>query len=112
MIYVERLYELWYSDSRARHRLQLLTVAIAFTYGVFNSLVLGRPEKRVTWEVLALIFLVTVGFSVVYCLRPREWKLRSVSLGEIFRNRTTLELALASVFVLVISSFAIQFPKV
>src|SRR5258708_6388327 len=109
---VQRLYQLWYSDLKARRQFQLWTILIAFAYGLFNSLGLGRPEKQVTWETLGVVLFFTVAFSAFYCLQRRESietskvDLPYAHLIDVFRqNRKLFEVGLAS-FVLSIGLYS------
>jgi hypothetical protein len=112
----ERLYQLWYFDLRARRRLQLLTVLIGFSYGVFNSLVLGRPEGRVTWETMGVIFSLTILLSVAYCFKKDRVTEASVvkfsyeHLGELIaKNRRILEWGLVTSAVVLVMAFTSRF---
>lgn len=111
-MFLQAVYRLWYFDVKARRRFQIQTILIAFAYGVFSSLVLGRPEKRVTWETLGLICFLTVGFTLFYALREEPWKVRSAyrRLREFFGNRGYYELGLTSVAVLVLFSLVRYVP--
>ena len=113
MLYLNRAFNLWYSDLEARRRFQVLTILIAFAYGAFNSLALGRPEKRVTWETLALTFFLTVGFTMFYCFRTEARTARTEfpELRETFQNRRFVEAGLISTIVLAIASLAIYIPN-
>jgi len=91
---------------------------IAFAYGLFNSLGLGRSEKQVTWETLGVAFFLTVAFSAFYCLRKSTSTETSkvifkyAHLGEVFRqNRKIFEVGLASLVVLLALSLAIHLPN-
>src|ERR1700688_2779336 len=112
MIYLQELYRLWYDDLEVRRRFQLWTLGIAFAYGVFNSLVLGRSERQVTWETVALVCFLTVAFSTFYCCQPHNWKLPVVSFGDIFRARMMFGLGLTSIIVLLGLSFANRIPLI
>ena len=100
---MQRLYHLWYVDQRARRRFQVWTILIAFGYGVFNALALGRPEKEVTWETLSVVCLLTVGFSLFYCLRIKASKAGAAyaQLRDVFRKDWFLEMGLVSTVILV-----------
>lgn len=111
MTYIEQLYRLWYVDLRARRRFQVWTIVIGFAYGVFNSLALKRPEKEVTWETLGLICFLTLAFSVFYCARPQP-RASTVTLADVFRNRTILALGVVSIIVIVGLPLADQIPTV
>jgi hypothetical protein len=76
MRYLEHL---WYEDHRARLLHQVLTVVISFAYGIFNALVLKRPENRITWETVCIAFSVTAVLSAVYCVRARTSELKVTS---------------------------------
>jgi hypothetical protein len=113
---MQKLYHLWYVDLKARRRFQVWTIVIAFTYGVINSIVLHRPEKEVTWETLGVVGLMTVAFSVFYCLRADTSKETKVSLdtqlGEFFReNQTVLKVGLVAVIVVLASFVASRVPN-
>jgi hypothetical protein len=115
---MEKLYQLWYLDLKARRRFQIWTILIAFTYGVFNSFALGRPEKRVTWETLGMVFFLTATFSAYYCLRSRtspgtsKVKFTYAHVGEVFRqNRRIFELGLASLVALLALFLASRLPN-
>jgi|HubBroStandDraft_6_1064221.scaffolds.fasta_scaffold01095_15 hypothetical protein len=112
---VEKLYQLWYSDLNTRRQFQLWTILIAFTYGLFNSLGLGRPEQQVTWETLGLVLFLTAAFSAFYCLRTRESTETSTvdlpyaHLSDVFRqNRKLFEVGLAT-FALSISFYSVVY---
>jgi len=104
---MEKLYYLWYHDLRARRRFQLWTILIAFAYGVFNSLALGRPENRVTFETLGVVVLLTVVFSAFYCLQTGTSTERSTvnlkyaHFRDVFLpNRKVFEGGLAAIVIL------------
>lgn len=110
---VQKLYSLWYTDLQARRRFQVWTILIAFSYGVFNALALGRPEKQVTWEALGVVCLLTVGFSLFYCLRTKASKVGAASyarLRDVFRKDWFLEVGLASTVILVGASLVRYIP--
>ena len=112
MTYVRELYRLWYDDLKARRRFQVSTILIAFAYGVFNSLILGRSEKQVTWETVGVICFLMVAFSAFYCFQPHNWHLPRVSFGDIFRVRMALALGLTSVIFLLGLSLANRIPLI
>jgi hypothetical protein len=115
---VQRLYQLWYIDLEARRRFQVWTILVAFAYGLFNSLGLGRPEKQVTLETLGVVLFLTAAFSVFYCLRKStSTETSTISftyahLGEVFRqNRTIFEVGLSSLVVLLALSVISRLPN-
>jgi hypothetical protein len=112
-LFLRAICDLWYFDLEARRRYQLRTVLIAFLYGVFNSLALGRGEDRVTWETLGLVGLLTVAFTMSYCLRKVSTQYVNTSgrLREFFRKRGFLELGLVSAIVVLCASLFIYFPS-
>jgi hypothetical protein len=82
---------------------------IAFGYGVFNSVGLGRSEQQVTWETMGLICLLTIGFSTVYCFRTEARDVSSSGqVSGFFQNRKVLAVGLASIVVLMAVSLASQ----
>jgi hypothetical protein len=113
MSYLNRAINLWYSDVERRRRFQVLTILIAFAYGVLNSLALDRPEKQVTWETLGVILFLTVAFTAYYCVRTEAPMVRTefVRLREMFENRRVLEVGLVSVILLAIASFVVYVPN-
>jgi hypothetical protein len=109
---MQALYHLWYVDLPARRRFQLWTILIASAYGIFNSLVLGRMEKQVTWETLGVVCLLTVGFSALYCVRGQASKvaLEPAEVPGARLSRRFFEVGLAATVVVAALSCAIQFP--
>ena len=82
-------------------------MVIGFAYGVINSIVLGRSEARVTWEMLVLICALTLGFTVQYASQTETWPQR---FREFFQNRGFYELGLASSVAMLALSFARYIP--
>jgi hypothetical protein len=107
------VYSLWYYDLEARRRFQILTIVIAFAYGAFNSLVLGRPDKQVTYESLGLVFLLTAGFTLLYCVQKeaRAVNRASASLREIFQSRSFLEFSAASALLIAFAALLVHVPN-
>src|SRR5271170_601009 len=97
MMFFRAVYDLWYFDAATRRRYLLRTILVAFLYGVFNALALGRPEGRVTWETLSLLAALTVGFTAFYYLRTQASKYKALyaQFCELFEQRRLLELGLA-----------------
>jgi hypothetical protein len=113
MMFFRAVYDLWYFDAATRRRYQLHTISVAFLYGVFNSLALGRPEGRVTWETLGLIAVLTVGFTVFYYLRTqaRKYKALYAQFCELFQQRRLFELGLACTIGLALIALAKYLPS-
>ena len=113
-MFFRTIYDLWYFDAAARRRYQIRTIVVAFLYGVFNSLALGRPEARVTWETLSLIGVLTVAFTVFYCLRKQastKYKALRANFREFLQERGLLELGLVSAIILVCVSLVKYLPS-
>jgi hypothetical protein len=115
---LERLYELWYEDLETRRRFQLWTILSGFAYGLINSLVLGRSERRVTWETIGVVFFLTVALSVFYCLQRGVAKetakvpLTYGHLSDLFhQHRQLFEVGLASLALLVAGFLAASLPQ-
>ena len=112
MTYVNRLYDLWYYDPKARQRLQISTIVISFAYGAFNSLALKRPEKQITLETLCLMLFLTIAFSAYYCFRPAALRVSSVPFGWVRQNPRVFASGLFAVVALLSLSFATHLSSV
>lgn len=109
---LEALYELWYSDLETRRRYELGIILLAFLYGVFNSLVLGRAEGRVTWETLGLIGVLTIGSSVYYCLkRVGAFDSAYARLHALLGHRGFLEVGFVSAILVLCIALARNLPS-
>lgn len=98
-----KLYNLWFVDQRARWCLYVGSIVAAFGYGVINSLVLGRPESRITWETLGLLCAMVLGLTMVYCAR-KERRASEEDSDAIFKgNRFTLAFAAATALMLLLT---------
>jgi len=74
----DRLSDFAFKDHRARWRFYLLTMAVAFSYGCLNTVVLDRPEETVTYEVLGICVAAHIVFLSYYLLKapPDEAQVR------------------------------------
>jgi|HubBroStandDraft_6_1064221.scaffolds.fasta_scaffold23839_1 hypothetical protein len=109
---LQKLYQLWYFDFPARRQFLIGTILVSFGYALFNALLLGRPEKRITWETMSLVILLTLGFSAVYCLRERASEaISSINLRDVLRRYAlTFEFGAASVAVLLVFAVLARTP--
>jgi hypothetical protein len=96
-----RLYDLWFVDQRARWRLYVGSIVIAFGYGVVNSLLLGRPEDRVTWETLGLLCATVFVFTTFYCTQKQPVAVEPES--QLPHRREWLGLAVAGATAIILS---------
>lgn len=111
-LFVDALYELWYFDLATRRRYQVGIIVLAFLYGVFNSLVLGRDESRVTWETLGLIGVLTIGSSVFYCLKKAgAFDSAYAKLHGLLDHRGFLEVGFTSVALIACIALARYLPS-
>jgi hypothetical protein len=97
-----KIYHLWYVDVTARRRFQIWTMLLAFAYGIFNSIVLGRSEKELTWETLGLLCILTVGFTSYYCLGNRQTVASHFSFRKALFNRRTIVVGFATAAVMML----------
>jgi len=115
---LQKLHQLWYIDLEARRRFQVWTMLVAFAYGIFNSIVLRRTEKQVTWETLGAVVFLTSAFSAFYCLQKNaatkasKGRFTYAHLSDVFhQNRRMLEVGLASTVVVLLINVVSRFPN-
>jgi hypothetical protein len=77
-----RLYALWFVDHQTRMRVYIASVLVGFAYGLFNNLILVRPEGRVTWEALGLLCVMVLGFTVAYCTQKEQTGIKESPFGK------------------------------
>jgi hypothetical protein len=87
-----------------RRRFQLLSVVLSFSYAVFNSIYLGRPEKRVTWETVCLAIALTLIYSAYEHVRSTFSEKDSAAEGKFAfsANRKMTVLSLVSVGIILL----------
>jgi hypothetical protein len=92
----------------ARRGFLILSVALSFSYAVFNSMYLGRPEKRVTWETVCLAVALTLIFSAYEYLRHKSSVASFATQGKVVfsasRKMTILSLVSVGVILLFVTS--------
>jgi len=75
-----RIRRLSFEDHKTRWKYYRWIMLITFAYGWLNNLVLGRPEREVTWEAVGVLCLLTAFFYGAYCARSHA------SLPRLTRN--------------------------
>lgn len=91
-----------------------MSVALSFSYAVFNSMYLGRPEKRITWETVCLGFALTAIFSAYEHLRPKFSAIRFAAEGRfaVSAHRKMTALSLISVGIILLFATSNPAPHV
>jgi hypothetical protein len=97
-----------------RRALLFLSVALSFSYAVFNSIYLGRPEKRVTWETVFLGFALTVIFSAYEYFRANlsETSFAAEWMPRLSESRKMVALSLASLGIILVFASSNPAPHV
>lgn len=65
-VHGNRLWEFCFLDHKARWRANLWIGLLTFGYGVFNSVILARPERQVSFEAFILVCFGTIVSSILY----------------------------------------------
>lgn len=103
------------ADGRARFSAYLWAISLTFGYGVLNDLVLGRPERQVNREAIAVCIATLVAHLTLFYARPARVKVPQrmaeglwVAIQQLNRRRFARIAGVSALaFVLVLSAMPI-----